>query len=81
MFPEMTMINRIQTQGRNQGADHVTLYKLEYTLDGTTWETVNNDVGVEQVLYVTLRKTSEERIMNYYSFTENLQYQVEFSVL
>lgn len=49
MFGEMTMISGLLTQGRNQGYDHVTLFKLEYTEDGTTWQTVNNDVGVEQI--------------------------------
>lgn len=49
MFDEMTMISAIQTQGRSLGSDHVTLYKVEYTVDGKTWQTVNNDVGVEQV--------------------------------
>ncbi|XP_045208429.2 neurexin-4-like [Mercenaria mercenaria] len=49
MFDEMTMITGIQTQGRNLGNDHVTLYKVEYTEDGKTWQTVNNDLGLEQI--------------------------------
>jgi hypothetical protein len=49
MFDEMTMVTGIQTQGRNQGTDHVTLYKVEYTEDGKTWHLINNDLGLEQV--------------------------------
>ncbi|XP_060555879.1 contactin-associated protein-like 5 [Ruditapes philippinarum] len=49
MFDEMTMVTGIQTQGRNQGTDHVTLYKVEYTEDGKTWHLINNDLGLEQI--------------------------------
>ncbi|KAH3868522.1 hypothetical protein DPMN_031672 [Dreissena polymorpha] len=49
MFDEVTMVNGVFTQGRNQGNDHVTLFKIEYTEDGTTWKTINNDLDVEEV--------------------------------
>lgn len=49
MFDEVTMITGLLNQGRNQGNDYVTSYKLEYTEDGVNWQTLNNDIGVEQV--------------------------------
>ncbi|XP_052806208.1 lactadherin-like [Mya arenaria] len=49
MFDDVTMVNGVFTQGRNQGTDHVTLFKVEYTEDGSTWQTVNDDIGVEKV--------------------------------
>ncbi|XP_052265211.1 venom prothrombin activator pseutarin-C non-catalytic subunit-like isoform X1 [Dreissena polymorpha] len=49
MFDEVTMVNGVFTQGRNQGNDHVTLFKIEYTEDGTTWKTINNDLDVEEI--------------------------------
>ena len=50
MFDEVTMVNGVFTQGRNQGNDKVTMFRVLYTEDGTTWKTVNEqDTGVEQV--------------------------------
>jgi len=55
MFDEVTMVNGVFTQGRNQGNDKVTMFRVLYTEDGTTWKTVNEqDTGVEQVNYVII---------------------------
>ena len=70
-FDETIMITGLMNQGRNQGNDYVTHYKVQYTEDGVTWETLNNDIGVENVRWDYTQEYNSKTPENINDFRNN----------